>query len=82
MPCIYETLPEHGTRYDDVVEMLSNYFKRNKNISYERYLFRKTKQGEIEITDNFIVRLSKFYNLFHNAQLGRIGSKVQFHERI
>jgi hypothetical protein len=56
---IYETLPEHGTRYDDVVETLSNYFKRNKNISYERYLFRKTKQGETEITDNFIVRLSK-----------------------
>jgi hypothetical protein len=56
---IYETLPEYGMTYDDVVEMLSNYFKPEKNISYERHLFRKTKQGETETIDNFIVRLSK-----------------------
>jgi hypothetical protein len=40
--------------YDDVVETLSNYFKPEKNISYERHLFRKTKQGETETIDNFI----------------------------
>jgi hypothetical protein len=45
--------------FNHIYPTLSNYFKRNKNISYERYLFRKTKQGETEITDNFIVRLSK-----------------------
>ena len=56
---IYETLHERGTRYDDVVETLSNYFKPKKNISYERHLFRKTKQGETETIGNFIVRLSK-----------------------
>jgi hypothetical protein len=56
---IYETLPEYSMSYDDVVETLSNYFKPEKNISYERHLFRKTKQGETETIDNFIVRLSK-----------------------
>jgi hypothetical protein len=55
----YETLHERGTRYDVVVESLRNCFKPKKNISYERHLFRKTKQGETETIDNFIVRLSK-----------------------
>jgi hypothetical protein len=52
---IYETLPEHSTRYDDVLETLSSYFKPKKNISYERHLFRKTKEGETETIDNFFV---------------------------
>ena len=42
-----------------MVETLSNYFKLKKNTSYARHLFRKTKQGETETIDNFIVRLSK-----------------------
>ena len=46
-------------RYDDVLETLTSYFKPKKNISYERHLFRKTKEGKTETIDNFIVRLSK-----------------------
>jgi hypothetical protein len=39
--------------------MLTSYFKPKKNSSYERHLFRNTKEGETETIDNFIVRLSK-----------------------
>ena len=54
---IYETLPDGGTRYEDLVATLTDYFKPKKNIQYERHLFSKTKQTDTETIANFIVKL-------------------------
>jgi hypothetical protein len=56
---IIETLDNTGTKYDQAVAALSDYFKPRKHISFERRVFRHAKQKEDETIDNFIVRLSK-----------------------
>ena len=56
---IIETLDNTGTKYDQAVAALSDYFKPRKHISFERHVFRHAKQKDDETIDNFIVRLSK-----------------------
>ncbi|MES9882797.1 MAG: RNase H-like domain-containing protein [Sedimenticola sp.] len=56
---IFETLPDTGTTYDHAVLHLTNYFKPRKNVAYDRHVFRKAKQEDVETIDNFVVRLSK-----------------------
>jgi hypothetical protein len=56
---IIETLDNTGTKYDQAVAALSDYFKPRKHISFEIHVFRHAKQKDDETRANFIVRLSK-----------------------
>ena len=42
---IFQTFEDQGTTYEHNVDKLSEYFKPKKNISYERYVFHKSKQN-------------------------------------
>ena len=58
---IYRAMPanENGDidTYDQVIIKLDNYFKPKKNLSYERYTFKKTLQLEKEDAASYITRL-------------------------
>ena len=56
---IFETLPDPGTKYDQAINALNNYFEPKKHIQFERHMFRKSKQETSETIDDFIVRISK-----------------------
>ena len=45
--------------YDGAVTKLNAHFKPQKNIPYERHMFRQAEQAQGESTDNFVHRLKK-----------------------
>ena len=44
--------------YDGAVTKLNAHFKPQKNIPYERHMFRQAEQAQGESTDNFVHRLT------------------------
>lgn len=56
---IYETLPDTGgvEDYTALVTAISTYFKPKKNIEYEVFEFRRSRQKDSETIDDFHVRL-------------------------
>jgi hypothetical protein len=83
---IIETLDNTGTKYDQAVAALSDYFKPRKHISFERHVFRHAKQKEDETIDNFvrtfhiiyIWRLELFGIPSHNVHFGHNDSIALF----
>ena len=57
---IFETLGNlQENNYAQVKDKLSDYFKPQKNIAYERHAFRSCKQEKNEKMDDYIIRLKK-----------------------
>ena len=57
---IFETLGNiNDMNFGQVKGKLSDYFKPQKNIHYERHAFRSCKQEKDEKMDNYIIRLKK-----------------------
>ena len=56
---IFETLADTGTddQYEVAVTKLDDHFTPQKNIPFERHVFRQLKQEENESTDQYITRL-------------------------
>ena len=55
---VYRTLqPDENDKLENVIEKLDGYFKEKKNLSYERYIFKKTTQRAEEDTITYITRL-------------------------
>ena len=44
---IYRGIQRQGDKYKDMVTSLDGYFKPKKNVTYERYLFKQTKQKKL-----------------------------------
>ena len=56
---IFETFQDTGNTYYQAVTKLHEHFNVNKNISYERSVFRDAKQETNQSLDQFITRLRK-----------------------
>lgn len=56
---IFSTLENTGSTYDEACAALDSHFKPQKNLIYDRWVFRNTKQQKDETTSQFIVRLRK-----------------------
>ena len=57
---IFETLGNlQENNYTQVKDKLSDYFKPQTNITYERHAFRSCKQEKNEKMDDYIIRLKK-----------------------
>ena len=57
---IFETLGNiNDLNFGEVKGKLSDYFKPQKNVAYERHAFRSCKQDKDEKMDNYIIRLKK-----------------------
>ena len=56
---IYRGIQQMGDKYRDTIIRLDEYFKPIKNIMYERYLFKQTKQKKNENSSNYITRLRR-----------------------
>ena len=60
---IYRAMPPNADaqedNYEAVVRKLDEYFKPKKNLSYERYVFKKAEQLEEEDTASYITRLRR-----------------------
>ena len=57
---IYRSLhPVPNDNYQAVIERLDEYFIPKKNLSYERYLFKKAQQETVEDTATYITRLKR-----------------------
>jgi hypothetical protein len=54
---IFNTLTDTGTDYKTAVEKLDSYFQPQKNVIYERYVFKQTRPSSDESVDHFITRL-------------------------
>ncbi|CAB3981251.1 Retrovirus-related Pol poly from transposon [Paramuricea clavata] len=54
---IFNTLTDTGTDYKTAVEKLDSYFQPQKNVIYERYVFKQTRPSPDELVDHFITRL-------------------------
>ena len=54
---IYRSLAKSEDTYEEVIEKLDDYFKPKKNLSYERYVFKKSKQNADEDTATYITKL-------------------------
>ena len=56
---IYRGIQQMGDKYNDTIIRLDEYFKRKKNITYKRHLFKQTKQHKNENSSNYITRLRR-----------------------
>ena len=56
---IYRSLQATEDKYEDVITKLDNYFRPKKNVTYERYLFKQTKQKSEESSSSFVTRLRR-----------------------
>ena len=58
---IFETLgdtqDEEVDPYQDAIDKLNEYFIPQKNLTYERHIFRSIKQGHNEAIDQFVTKL-------------------------
>ncbi|CAB4031692.1 Hypothetical predicted protein [Paramuricea clavata] len=55
---IFNTLlNDTGTDYKTAVEKFDSYFQPQKNVIYERYVFKQTRPSPEESVDHFITRL-------------------------
>ena len=58
---IYRAMPANANNvvdtYDSIIRKLDDYFKPKKNLSYERYVFKKAKQLEDEDAATYITKL-------------------------
>ena len=58
---IYRAMPANADNvvdtYDSIIQKLDDYFKPKKNLSYERYVFKKAKQLEDEDAATYITKL-------------------------
>ena len=46
---IFETLPQNGDDFETAKEKLTEYFDHKKNVEYEIYNFRQSKQNHSEL---------------------------------
>ena len=56
---VFNTLEDTGTSYDQACQRLDEYFLPKKNLIYERWCFRSTKQMEAESCATYVTRLRK-----------------------
>ncbi|XP_028408174.1 uncharacterized protein K02A2.6-like [Dendronephthya gigantea] len=54
---IFKTLQNTGTDFKTALEKLDEYFQPQKNVIYERYVFKQTHPSPGESIDSFITRL-------------------------
>ena len=54
---IFKTLQDTGTDFKTALEKLNEYFQPQKNIIYERYVFKQTHPTPGESADSYITRL-------------------------
>jgi len=54
---IFETLPDRGNNYAEVMAALDAYFSPMVNETFERHIFRQLAQREEETVDQFVTRL-------------------------
>lgn len=54
---IFETLPFQGDTYQEAETCLNNYFKVQKNVPYERSIFKNAKQNSSESIEQYVTRL-------------------------
>ena len=50
---IFETLPQNGDDFETAKEKLTEYFDHKKNVEYEIYNFRQTKQNHSELMNAY-----------------------------
>ena len=75
---IFDTLPDTGddNDYATAVEKLNGYFSPQKNIAYEVYNFRQTKQKDGESLGSFHTRLRQ---LAKTCEFGDIDKEIKEH---
>jgi hypothetical protein len=56
---IFKTLQDTGTDFKTALEKLDEYFQPQKNVIYERYVFKQTHPTPGESVDSYITRSSK-----------------------
>ena len=54
---IYRTLKDDADSMENIITKLDGYFKPRKNLTYERYQFKKAVQKESEDLNSYITRL-------------------------
>ena len=67
---IFKTLQDTGTDFKTSLEKLDEYFQPQKNVIYERYVFKQTHQTPGELADSYITRLRTLAETceFENAE--------------
>ena len=74
---IYRAIPEtSGDDFAEVVKKLDDYFKPKKNLSYERYMFKKAVQQEGEDAASYITRLR---TLAESCEYQQIAIEIKDH---
>ena len=56
---IYRTMATAGETYENMITKLDDYFTPKKNLTYERYIFKKTEQLVSEDSITYITRLRR-----------------------
>ena len=56
---VFETLSDTGDDYATALEKLDAYFKPQKNIPFERHMFRQAAQDPSETMDTYVTRLKR-----------------------
>ena len=61
---IYRTMATAGETYENMITKLDDYFTPKKNLTYERYIFKKTEQLVSEDSITYITRLRRLGTSF------------------